>query len=513
MATDWANKDVTVKENPEFLEKVRGLKPSLLQKKRTPEKCGILSENSIEYFAHTSDFYEKSWKKGDSIVFDFGEHMVGYFSFRCDSAGSPPDAPGFIKLSFCEIEEELWEDSNAYNGWLSKGWLQEEWLHLDSFPNEIKMERRYACRYAKIEVLDTSQKYEIVFNKAEFNQVSAVDMCLVPLIDSKDELIKKIDEASIRTLQNCMQEVYEDGPKRDRRLWLGDLKLQAMVNYKTFRNFALVKRCLYLFAGLTTTEGAIAACVFHKPSYIMDDTFLLDYSLFFISVLLEYCEQSGDKETLKELSSIAFKQLELASNYRDDNGIFPGEGEYHCFVDWNEQLDKQCAMQAIYIYSIKQAAKLAELGGDSKQAVKYLCKYEKEKQVAMNYFWDEEEQVFVSGKAKQISIASQVWMILAGVIEEEKGALILDRVKECSITMVSPYMNHYYVEALMLSGKNTEAMDYIRYYWGGMIGKGADTFWELFNPQNPTESPYGSRLINSYCHAWSCTPAYFFRTM
>lgn len=513
MATDWANINVTVKKNPAFLVKVRDLQPSLLQKKRTPERCGVLREDTIEYFTHASDLYKKSWKKGDSIVFDFGEHMVGHFSFRCDSAGSPSDAPGFIKLSFCEIEEELWENSNLYQGWLSKGWIQEEWLHMDCFPEQIHMQRRYACRYIKIEILDTSQKYEIVINEAEFQQMSAVDMSLVPLIDTQDELIRKIDAASIRTLQNCMQEVYEDGPKRDRRLWLGDLRLQAMVNYKTFKNYTLVKRCLYLFAGLTTTEGAVAACVFHKPSYIMDDTFLLDYSLFFISVLLEYCEQSGDKETLKELSRIAFKQLELASQYRNDNGIFPGEGEYHCFVDWNESLDKQCAMQAIYVYSIKQAAKLAKLCGEKEATERYLAEYEREKKVALEFFWDEKQKVFVSGKEKQVSIASQVWMILAGIVDITTAAQILDRVKDCSIVMISPYMNHYYVEALILSDKKAEAMAYIKYYWGGMIERGADTFWELFNPQNPLESPYGSKMINSYCHAWSCTPAYFLRTM
>ena len=36
----------------------------------------------------------------------------------------------------------------------------------------------------------------------------------------------------------------EDGPKRDRRLWLGDLRLEALANYETYRNFDLVKRLL-----------------------------------------------------------------------------------------------------------------------------------------------------------------------------------------------------------------------------------------------------------------------------
>lgn len=44
-----------------------------------------------------------------------------------------------------------------------------------------------------------------------------------------------------------------------------------------------------------------------------------------------------------------------------------------------------------------------------------------------------------------------------------------------------------------------------------MIHKGADTFWEVYDPQNEYLSPYNFFPINSYCHAWSCTPTYFIR--
>ena len=45
-----------------------------------------------------------------------------------------------------------------------------------------------------------------------------------------------------------------------------------------------------------------------------------------------------------------------------------------------------------------------------------------------------------------------------------------------------------------------------------MLDDGADTFYEIFNPDNPEESPYGGKIVHSFCHAWSCTPAYFLRT-
>ena len=41
-----------------------------------------------------------------------------------------------------------------------------------------------------------------------------------------------------------------------------------------------------------------------------------------------------------------------------------------------------------------------------------------------------------------------------------------------------------------------------------MIDLGGDTFFEAFDPNLPDYSPYGSTMINSYCHAWSCTPVY-----
>ena len=44
-----------------------------------------------------------------------------------------------------------------------------------------------------------------------------------------------------------------------------------------------------------------------------------------------------------------------------------------------------------------------------------------------------------------------------------------------------------------------------------MAQLGADTFWEVFVPENLDVSPYGDSIINSFCHAWSCTPSYFIR--
>ena len=52
----------------------------------------------------------------------------------------------------------------------------------------------------------------------------------------------------------------------------------------------------------------------------------------------------------------------------------------------------------------------------------------------------------------------------------------------------------------------------MRAYWGGMLKAGADTFWEAYSPDNPRVAPYNDFHVNSFCHAWSCTPSYLLRT-
>ena len=63
----------------------------------------------------------------------------------------------------------------------------------------------------------------------------------------------------------------------------------------------------------------------------------------------------------------------------------------------------------------------------------------------------------------------------------------------------------------MKLGKNKEAMDHVKNFWGLMVRQGADTFYEVFLPGNPDKSPYGDKMMNSMCHAWSSTPSYFIR--
>ena len=65
------------------------------------------------------------------------------------------------------------------------------------------------------------------------------------------------------------------------------------------------------------------------------------------------------------------------------------------------------------------------------------------------------------------------------------------------------------MEAMIQCGMGQEAKEKLTSYCGGMVKKAADTFWEVYDPQNDFLSPYNSYPVNSYYHAWSCTPVFY----
>lgn len=508
-----------VHPNEAFLKKAQELKPQLYREKIFPKKILEIEKNAMQETIvcreeSVQGLPEKVLKKDDSVILDFGNHHVGYVTLDLCSVGSHQDAPAYIYLKFAERLDELSASSSEYDGWLSRGWIQEEYIHVDVLPHTLQLPRRYAFRYLEMKVIDVSLKFSLQVREAFVEDVSAVRWENARPLLSDDEILRRIDEVSIRTLHNCMQEVFEDGPKRDRRMWLGDLRLQARANYETFQDQNLVRRCLYLFGGMTFNEGKVAACLFTEPVPEPDDTYLFDYALLYGCVLLDYYEQTKDRQTLEELYPVAIRQIEIGCSYLNEEGVVPDHsGEFWCFVDWGEGLNTQAASLAILIYSMRYGIRLANYMNDRERISWLEQQMETLKSSAVKNFWDEEQQLFVSGPDRQVSWATQVWMILARVFPKEKNRKLILHTIDVNprIRMVSPYMYHHFIDALIRCDEKERALEEMKRYWGEMIRDGADTFWELYNPYNKYESPYGSVIVNSFCHAWSCTPTYFLR--
>ena len=450
--------------------------------------------------------------KGDSCIIDFGGHRTGHLSFDLAGIGRNVDAPARIRFTFGEVISDVAEPLHPYKGWLSESWLPEEVVTIDYLPQSVALPRRYAFRFVKVEIIDTSSSFGVSFRNVRAHALTSATGTLPPLPAAMPDDLKRMDVVAAATLRDCMQTVFEDGPRRDQRLWTGDLRLQALTSYVTLPNHDLVKRCLYLLAAFPRADGLLAGDVFDRPQPIRGGDFPGDYAVFFAVALADYVAATGDTATGLDLWPTAMRQLEVLKQYvKDDVFVIPA-GMW-VFVDWHDTLDRACAMQAIYLYGLKRTLELARVMGRTGDVADYPARIAAMEKGSLATFYDAKAGVFVSGDKRQVSLASQAWMTIAGVgtRKQQARALRTALANPQTIRPRTPYLNHYVCEALFLAGCNTEAVAAMRAYWGGMLKAGADTFWEAYAPDNPRIAPYNDFHINSFCHAWSCTPSYLLR--
>lgn len=445
---------------------------------------------------------------GESITLDLGNHYVGYFAFNLGWVTYYFDAPVKLRVKFCEGARELEDDFSAHTGFLSS-WLQEEIIHLD-FPGRVEMPRRYACRYIQITALFAPHALRL--SDFSFRAVTSADVAQLIPLKNTDARLAEIDRVAVNTLKNCMQRVFEDGPKRDRRLWIGDLRLEALTNYYTFRNMELVKRCLYLFAATQRNEnGFVASYLFEYPEFVSGFDHIIDYALLYAVTACDYLNHSGDKETFLDLYPVVKQQVEAAHAILDSEGIISRQKGWFAFIDWCPGLECIVSLHGVYLYTLDiLAGTIAELFPEDAGLFR---KWLEEGRAAARREFLKNGRISSPRDKDQYSVHSAVWMTLGGVLTAEEARIALPAALSApdSKKPVTPYMYHYTIEALLKSGMKTEAFDLLRTFWGGMIDQGADTFYEIHVPGDPDFTPYVHRMTNSLCHAWSCTPSYFIR--
>lgn len=439
---------------------------------------------------------ERGFRNGDKMIFDFGETAVGRIRINLDTTHGYADSPVRLLVIAGEFPLEMTESPDTFHGTLSRAWIQDEIVNIDDLPREFTMPRRVSCRYVSIEVIATPGELRIRGCSLEMEGAEL----------SIPETERAIDLACFRTLRNCMQTVMEDGPKRDRRLWTGDLRLQALVNDISFKRYDLVERSLLLIAGCPNPEGLLPGCVFERP-YPIPGCNVLDYSLIFSVVLEEHCRFSGNRELGRMLYQTAKRQFDFFRRYVTNDLFQAAKTTPWVFIDHFKELERDAAMQCTAIWAIKHLASLAEKLGKNADAMEMRTEAASWKCAARTAWYDSEEGMLVCGKRRQISYASQIWAVLAGVLTREEGRSALTKVQAMknAVKPVSPYLVHYLGEAMLTVGMHEETDRLVKAYWGQMIAKGADTFWEVYSEDDDYYTPYGDARLNSGCHAWSGT--------
>lgn len=502
-----------------FVQVAEDLKPSLhhwtrpalsLIKFESDDKS-YFGLRRVPIFTDIHQFEEQAWGSGEGFILDFGIHMVGSLSMNLEARLAHMDAPCRLRLTFGESPLDVTLGMDDVKTWISTSWLPDEVVNIDFSPAEVNIPRRHAFRYLRVEILATSPKYRVSFSNVRCNCVSSVAQNqTIDMPSFNSPILNSIDQVSIFTLRECMQSVFEDGPRRDRRLWLGDLRLQALTNYATFKNFDLVKRCIFMFAAVARRDGSVPACIFESPKLSPSTDYIVDYDALFAATVEDYVTASGDVAAGEQLWPTVIGCLQRPLSHLDpEKGTFDVDrGQGFKFLDWQTGLHRGAGCHGLLLYCLEAANKLAETLHKAAPFADAVLKMTQ----GAHHFLDENGN-FVSGPDSQKSLASAAWLTLSGAFTTEvaRNALLNTLRDTNAIQPLTPYLWHYVCDALAETGCYDECVELITKYWGGMLNAGADTFWEAFDSQDPRASPYGDVRNNSFCHAWSCTPSYLLR--
>lgn len=390
---------------------------------------------------------------------------------------------GFRPLTICcgESREEALDRIHCYYSWQPD--------------RETGRCPRCAVRYAYIPDCRSEE-----INLKAIHQY--VDIPVRADFNCSDKMINNIWATAEHTFKLCSGIFFIDGIKRDKWIWGGDAYQSFFVNQ-------------YLMADADINRRTLLALRGNDPMTTHINT-ILDYTLYWILSVKIHYEAYGDKEFIEQIYPKMCSLMEFCESQLDEDGFIVGrEGDW-IFIDWAD-LDKEgplCAEQMLLAECYRTMFILSEILGEESKT--YQIKYENLKEKINAFYWNSSEGAYIdsfkSGR-NHVSRHGNIFAILFDMADEEQKRTIVEKVlHNPQIPQITtPYFKFYEMDALCRMGYLDEVFDQIRKYWGGMLKRGAVTFWEEYDPKVPEEEQYdmyGDKFGKSLCHAWSASPIY-----
>lgn len=362
-----------------------------------------------------------------------------------------------------------------------------ELAHYDNCVTEVTKVEPNKTAYT----VPTGMRYITMFVLGELNSMFELDVIfesigadpgLVGAFQCDDELINDIYRTSVHTNRLCHQLALWDGIKRDRLPWVYDLYLAARGAYPIWSDFSVLKRSLVELGN--TPEGEWMNSI---P----------DYTLWWFTTIWEYLTHQSDAQFAEELAPVIQRQADWVGKNVDKNGFLKVE---RGFIDWVPIApeESRLALQAVYVIARQSLLNISE-------SMPHL---------EFEFDWpvpDIPEEEFLNASPVVVKVLG----ILSGYIETESA---LDFLKSYQLDDPITPCSGYLLACLYADfNMHKEGLSIIKSIWGGMLDKGATSFWESarcsypedFHKHLTTYTSYGEYRI-SLCHVWSSTPVEWF---
>ena len=236
-----------------------------------------------------------------------------------------------------------------------------------------------------------------------------------------------------------------DGIKRARLVWAGDLHQEILLSMYLYGDYENIQNSLKFLKEETSPDKWING--------------LPSYSAWWVINLCDYYRLSGNYNFFKENQDYAQSVIKNINGCIDDSGemdfsIAPHWMPY--FLDWptTGTPDAKTGTAALLVYMAKKYLHLED-NEDCRKIIEKLNSY-----------------LDVDCKFKQ----TRAFQILAGREPAGQSAFL----EEGGAEGFSTFMAYYILKADAMAG-GRQMLHMIKQYFGGMLSRGATTFWEDFD--------------------------------
>ena len=430
--------------------------------------------------------------KDNHLIADFGEETYGYLRLK-NITGS-----GVVRIIFAESESEMYtEDLDAS----LDGWEIIEVSEADEFRHKFPR----GFRYIHVIPFDGDVKVGSLTMDYEWK-----DIPLKGSFKCNNELLNKIYDVSVHTLELTCREVFIEGIKRDHWIWSGDAVQSFLMNYYTFGDYDGVRDTLWAVRG--------------KDPVVKHLNHIMDYTFYWFDAVELYRLYSGDDKFVHQVYPRMKSLMEWAISRLDANGRPHDAAGDWMFIDWasvslNNYGGITAFEQILLVRALEAIAEMAKVVGNVADVKAYSSRAKKLRDEVKPLFWSEEKGALMhilkdDGKLDvQLTRYPNMFGLFYGYFNESErervinGVMLNDKV----LKIQTPYMRFYELASLCSFGMQKEVLSEILEYWGGMLDNGATSFWELYNPDEKGEAKYSMYqrpFGKSLCHAWGASPVY-----
>ena len=455
-----------------------------------------------------ADFMERTFcdmkstrKVHPAIILDFGKELHGGLQIV---TGMGSDQNVRVRVRFGESVSETMSEIDGKNGAKNDHAIRDQEVLLPWFG--VKEIGNSGFRFVRIDLISDNKELSL-------KEVRAIalyrDVPYRGAFKSNDERLNQIWQTGAYTVHQCMQEFLWDGIKRDRLVWMGDMHPEIMTISNVFGYNEVVPKSLDLARDSTPLPGWMNG--------------MYPYSMWWVLAQRDWYWYNGDKEYLEQQREYLLNLLELFHERVDENGFELSGGD---FLDWPSKANQpamKAGCQALMMMTMKSAAELCDILGETAMAERCRDCHARMASVASQV--SEEYYKVALAPGEPGSKQGTSLMVLADMIDAKKANEEVIKVE--GARGFSTFYGYYMLQAMAKAGDYAGAMKFISEFWGAMIDLGATTFWEDFHTDWLKEDvapiteivPAGKKdihgdfgaycyvgLRHSLCHGWASGP-------